>query len=292
MMLQKNLKEEIESQLSKKISKVVLIDEVSSLSGGCINNALKIETTAGIFFLKTNSAKVYPGMFHAEAEGLKLLSCVDNLEIPGVILHEEAAGLSFILLEWIEPGRRQNNFFEEFGKRIAELHKHTHTFFGLSHDNYIGSLRQSNKQTVNGINFFIEQRLIKQLDIAGKAISHSTTMQFDALFKKLPSLIPAEAPALLHGDLWNGNFMMAHNGNPCIFDPAVYYGFREADLAMTKLFGGFDESFYQAYHSQFPLQAGWEHRMDIYNLYPLLVHVNLFGGGYTAQMSSILKRYA
>ena len=293
-MISTELKIEIEIILSTKFSAEIKILNTKPVSGGCINETLKLETNFGNYFLKLNSAEVFPKMFEAEAKGLKLLSDANEITIPSVVYHGEFHQTTFLILEWIESGRRSKNFFEDFGRKLARLHKHPNNFFGLDHDNYIGSLPQSNKQYENGIDFFIEQRLMKQIELAesNNAIDHLTIKQFNHLFKKLPEIIPDEKPALIHGDLWNGNFMTDKNGNACLIDPAVYYGFREADLAMTKLFGGFDFGFYFSYDEEFPLQKDWEERMDIFNLYPLMVHVNLFGGGYLEQVKMILKRFS
>ncbi|MFI5219819.1 MAG: fructosamine kinase family protein [Bacteroidia bacterium] len=284
-MLSKELKIEIENRLS------VTIQNTKPVSGGCINEAQKLETNSGNYFLKINSANAFPGMFEAEAKGLQILSVANEITVPAVIYTGEFQNSSYLILEWIESGRRSKNFFESFGRNLARLHKHKNGFFGLNHDNYIGSLPQLNKQYENGVDFFIEQRLMKQIELAEKnnAINNSVIQQFDNLFKKLAEIIPDEKPALLHGDLWSGNYMTGNNGEACIIDPAVYYGYREADLAMTKLFGGFDAAFYESYNEEFPLQKGWQQRLDIFNLYPLMVHVNLFGGGYLEQVKMILK---
>lgn len=286
-MLSKELKIEIENRLS------VIIQITKPVSGGCINEAQKLETNSGNYFLKINSANTFPGMFGAEAKGLKILSAANEITVPAVIYTGEFQSSSYLILEWIESGRRSKSFFESFGRNLARLHKHTNEFFGLNHDNYIGSLPQSNKQYENGIDFFIEQRLMKQIELAEKnnAINNSAIRQFGNLFKKLAEIIPDEKPSLLHGDLWSGNYMTGKNGEACIIDPAVYYGYREADLAMTKLFGGFDASFYESYNEEFPLQKGWQQRLDIFNLYPLMVHVNLFGGGYLEQVKQVLRKY-
>ena len=291
-MISKDLKEELERQLTKNFSRPVIIQNIKPVSGGCINETMKLETNLKTFFLKVNSAKKFPGMFEAEAKGLQLLASADEIKIPSVVLFGRYSDSSYIILEWIAQGKRRKNFYEDFGAKLARLHKHTNKYFGLDHNNYIGSLPQSNQQYENGIDFFIEQRLLKQIKLAeiNSEINHSTIQQFNHLFNKLPEIIPNEPPALLHGDLWSGNYMTDETGEVCIIDPAVHYGFREADIAMTKLFGGFDSEFYDAYNEDFALEKGWKERLDIFNLYPLMVHVNLFGGGYIEQVKQILRK--
>ena len=161
----------------------------------------------------------------------------------------------------------------------------------MDHDNYIGSLKQSNTYYNDGVEFFINTRLVPQLEKLNSLNNNRFFKKFDVLFNLLNEIIPVYQPSLLHGDLWSGNFLIDHNGHACIIDPAVYYGNREADIAMTKLFGGFPNHFYELYNEEFQLQAGWENRIEIWNLYPLLVHANLFGESYLNQINFILKKY-
>jgi fructosamine-3-kinase len=263
------------------------------MGGGCINHAMKVETTSGFFFLKWNSAKRFPGMFEAEAKGLTLLKEMNAIGIPRVIGTGETGSDSFILLEFIEAGSQVKNFWNDFGTSLANLHRNSSESFGLPYDNYIGSLPQDNSQKKSWTEFFIEERLEKQIAIArnSEAISNSMVQQFNHLYKQLPEIIPEEKPSLIHGDLWNGNFMTGADGKAWLIDPAVYYGHREMDLAMSKLFGGFNGEFYESYDETFPLQKGFDQRADIHNLYPLLVHVNLFGGGYLSEVKNILSRF-
>jgi len=263
-------------------------------SGGCINHGGRIATSGGRCFLKWNDLRKFPGMFYAEARGLSLLGKAEALRVPDVI-HAGAAGdFQFILLEYIAAGARSRNYWRDFGAGLAALHMKSATEFGLDHDNYIGSLPQKNTLTSSWIEFFIEQRLEVQLQIARDEgrLGEGFSKKFEALFNRLSSLLPEEPPALLHGDLWGGNLMTTSEGEPCVIDPAVYYGNREADLAMTQLFGGFDPSYIDRYNEVHSLLPGYEARLDLYNLYPLLVHVNLFGGGYMGQVVSILNRFA
>lgn len=265
----------------------------SFCSGGCINNGGKLETSAGIFFLKWNDSKKFPSMFEAEARGLKLLAGPDVIKIPKVILTREVGSFQFLLLELINEQRKSSTYWKKLGEQLASLHKNSSSHFGLDHNNYIGSLPQTNTLKTNWIDFFIECRLEAQLKRAldTAKIQRDVSQAFQALYKKLPSLLPTEKPSLLHGDLWSGNLITDNKGEPCLIDPAVYFGHREAELAFTKLFGGFSSEFYENYNNNFPLIKGYAQRFDIYNLYPLMVHFNLFGGEYLSQVVSILRRF-
>jgi protein-ribulosamine 3-kinase len=227
-------------------------------------------------------------MFEVESNGLHILSHTKIIRIPKVVLNLEIEGLQFLILEWIENKQASNNFWETLGIQLSQLHKHTQSSFGLDHDNYIGSLAQRNKPEANWIDFFINHRLTPQLELFSDI---SLIKDFEILFYKLPALLPQEKASLLHGDLWSGNLMIDSNGNPCLIDPAVYYGNREIEIAFTRLFGGFNEEFYDSYNNAFALQPGFNDRIDLYNLYPLLVHANLFGGGYVSQVKRVLKKY-
>jgi protein-ribulosamine 3-kinase len=288
------LKEEAEKKLSGHLQVPVVVSGSRPVSGGCINRCFELQTSSGKFFLKYNDAGRFPGMFEAEARGLALLADARSIPVPVVIATGAISGLSFLLLEWIESARRKKNFWTEFGSRLAKLHHGSAELFGLASDNYIGSLPQSNRQHKRWTDFFIGERIEPQIKRAldAGAMTHEDKKKFDRLADRMDELVPGEPPALLHGDLWSGNFMADSSGSALLMDPAVYYGHREADLAMTKLFGGFDPEFYEAYGSAFPLKAGFSERADIHNLYPLLVHVNLFGGGYIEQVRRILGMYS
>lgn len=266
--------------------------EVKSVSGGDINDAYTVTTNQGIFFIKTNGPEV-GDMFQKEALGMQTLRETNVIDVPMVIGHGQQSGSPFLVLEHIQKGAPQPSFWEEFGKSMAELHRHSHHSFGLDHDNFIGRLPQKNTPMDSWIDFFIENRLEVQLGLAiyNGHISHQFAEKFRMLYSALPGILPEERPALIHGDLWSGNFMCNAQGKACIYDPAIYFGHREMELAFTRLFGGFDRQFYEAYHGNFPLEPDFEDRVEIYNLYPLLVHVNLFGPSYLSGIKNTINRH-
>ena len=286
-----------ESILFLALGQTVEVIGTQFLSGGDISTAAQVFSSEGVFFVKWNHAGTsLPGtidMFESEARGLDLLRETDALYIPQVIGYGQQLDKSYLILDYIDPGQPDDHYWETLGQSLAVLHSHTQATFGLNFPNYIGSLHQTNTPTGNGIDFFFEHRLLPQAGMAlYKGLLTKTT--YDALFRlrdRLSDLLPNERPALLHGDLWSGNVMVTEQGHPALIDPAVYYGFREADLAHTRLFGGFDQRFYDAYDEAFPLHDGFDERIAIYNLYPLLVHVNLFGSGYVSGVERVLKRF-
>lgn len=292
-MFSEKLNQRIIRILKEKISDSIRLETHQSVSGGDINEAFKLITTEGDFFIKTNKADQFPQMFEKEAKGLHLLRESGEINVPDVIAYDEADNTAFLLLEIIEPAPMKAGFWDDFGRSLARMHKHSNDYFGLDHDNYIGSLFQSNKKHTDWISFFTEERIEVQIKMARDEglISRGTINRFERLFQRLNEIFPAEPPALLHGDLWNGNYMIGNDGRAYLIDPAVYYGHREMDLGMSKLFGGFNAEFYESYYDEYPLDKGWQNRVDICNLYPLMVHVNLFGGSYVYSVEGILKRF-
>lgn len=292
-MLPGQLEDELCQILSRYRGEAVSMFAPSAVGGGSINHALKIRTTAGHFFLKYNDNGRYPGMFEAEAKGLKLLSAAASMKVPEVIATGISGNTAWLLLEYLETGPEKPYFWEDFGQSLAALHAHSAEKFGLDHDNYIGSLAQSNKSHDSWVSFFTGERLIVQTRLARDAglLDRSQLQAFDRLYIRLDDILPEEPPALLHGDLWSGNYLSGAHGKACLIDPAVYYGHREMDIAMTRLFGGFHFNFYAAYTKSWPLEAGWQARVEICNLYPLLVHLNLFGSGYLGSIQSVLRKF-
>lgn len=272
------------------VSEFEEIHTFQSIGGGCINHAGRIETKEGVFFIKWNNARLYPNMFELEAKGLDLLASSGAIHIPKVISVFEGDTHSCLILEYVEGGQRQANYDEKLGLGLAQLHQNTADFYGLDVDNYMGSLEQYNHLKTDWIEFFTDCRLNPQVKMAFDKglLSTEHIGKFEILFTKLPSILVKEKPALVHGDLWNGNVMINSSGLPCLIDPAVAYAHRETDLAITDLFGGFSQVFYDSYQSVFPTEAGLDERIRVYQLYPLLVHVNLFGGGYISQALQVL----
>jgi len=286
-------KDQVKKKLESVTGKETEILSVSSVGGGSINETFRVETLSGLYFVKINSSSLYPGMFEKEALGLKILEDAGEIPVPEVVAWDETNEEAFLTMKYIPPGTKSTDFWETFAKRLAALHRHTDEMFGLDHNNYIGSLPQSNRRHKSWTDFFREERLEFQVKMARNAgkIGNDTVKRFERFYKKLDEIFPVEPPSLIHGDLWGGNFIVNPGGEAVIIDPAVYYGHREMDLGMSQLFGGFSERFYKAYNHHFPLDKGWQQRLDYCNLYPLMVHVNLFGGGYSASVNSILKKF-
>lgn len=264
---------------------------VKPLSGGCINNTALITTSLGPFFIKWNHHEKYE-MFLVESKGLILLKEHSQFVIPEVLGCGVVGDRSYLVLQFVESAQRDRHYWEIMGRNLAGLHHHTNDFFGLPYDNYIGSLHQNNTMKTDWIDFFIENRLEVQLQLAIDAalITKEYAKEFRTIYLRLKDIFPPARPSLLHGDLWSGNVMIAFDGKPCLIDPATYYGHREIEIAFTRLFGGFDQAFYDSYQEAYPMEAGFDQRVDIYNLYPLLVHLNLFGQSYLNSIDRIVRK--
>ncbi|MEP4094614.1 fructosamine kinase family protein [Reichenbachiella sp.] len=272
-------------------SSIVADIDLTAVGGGCIHSAGVFQFENKKYFIKWNENA--SSMFEAEKNGLTLLSETSSLIVPKVMGRGTTERVDYLCLEYVESGPAEAHFWKIFGELLAQLHQHTSAYFGLDYDNYIGRLAQSNEPAEDWIEFFINRRLMPQLKMAQDKglIRKELVSDFEILFNKLRELIPEEKPALLHGDLWSGNFLIGEIGRPVIFDPAIYYGHREAEIAFTRLFGGFDSEFYHAYIGSYPMQPGHEERVGIFNLYPLLVHLNLFGSAYLQEITRTLGRF-
>jgi len=284
----------LRAALSDRLGLPVQSVELLPIGGGSINQAFRLLVNRHqSFFCKVNDAQRFPYLFEKEKTGLTLLATQDIFRTPGVILCESTGNHQVLVLEWIEPGLKTGSFWQDFGQQLAALHRVSQPAFGWQEDNYMGALPQPNHPSPSWPDFFIQQRLAPQVQrAADRRLLRSTHLQqFETLYKQLPAIFPPVLPALLHGDLWSGNFLCDARHQPVLIDPAVYYGHPAADLAMTTLFGGFDPAFYASYFYHAPQPAHYLLQWDTCNLYPLLVHLNLFGMGYLADIEAILRPY-
>lgn len=281
-----------EGVLFETLGRDVQVNEYRLLQGGNINVTVQVHTGEGKYFIKYNTRN-HEGMFEAEAKGLNLLRDANVTRIPEVYNWGRRDGQDYLILENIEYAKPNLDYWDILGQNLASLHRQTSDSFGLGFNNYIGSLQQNNEPYTDWISFFIEKRLNIQAGLAyyNDLISKELYDKFQDFYKVLPNLLPDEKPSLLHGDLWSGNVITDDKGKPCLIDPAVYYGNREMEMAFTTLFGGFDNRFYEAYHESFPLQPRFDERIPIYNIYPLMVHVNIFGTSYLPPVLRTLNRY-
>ena len=286
------MNEDICTLLEPIFGQKVQIQNASPVAGGSINQTSVLKLSNGEqVFLKQNTRPPVD-FFAVEAKGLKLLAqAVGGPKIPQPLAWKD----SLLILEYIEQSTPGPDFAVHFARSLAKLHKVSQVNFGLDHNNYIGSTLQRNTQTRNGLDFFRYHRLQVQQELARKTrkLPLSIDKRLSKLCNQLENYVntSGEKPALLHGDLWSGNHFANRDQMPCIFDPAAYFGLRETDLAMTELFGRLPQIFYDAYHEVFPLNPGYEERKDIYNLYHLLNHLNLFGDSYIAPVEKVVRRY-
>lgn len=269
------------------------IQSIKHVAGGDINEAARIITGRGAYFVKWNWHPL-PRLFEVEARGLRLLASAHAVRVPEVVavLDDPPA----LILEWIDSRGSKSAASAILGEQLARQQRTLGETYGLDHDNYIGSNPQTNQPAPSWLAFFRDRRLGFQTGLAQRNghLTPERAARLQQLMARLGEWIDesACAPSLLHGDLWGGNFITGPNGEPVLIDPAVYYGDREAELAFTELFGGFDASFYAAYQAAWPLAPGYKERRDLYNLYHLLNHLNLFGEGYGGRVDAILRRYA
>ncbi|MCC6289074.1 MAG: fructosamine kinase family protein [Chitinophagaceae bacterium] len=283
----------LQDRLSGFFSSTTIINNHTPVQGGDINQAFLLETNQGRFLIKINAAMYGLDLFEKEAKGLLQLADAKSLRVPMPLLDGKYHQQLFFVMEYIEQSKPSGNFWEILGEGMAKIHLNSNEHFGFAHNNFIGSLAQSNTVHTTWADFYAHERLIPLARKAHKrgVLESEYVEAIEKIGSSLSSIFPAEKPALLHGDLWSGNFMADEKGNPVIFDPAVYYGNREMDIAMSLLFGGFDDKFYASYHHHYPLQPGWESRIKLCQLYPLLVHLALFGGGYHEKVVEVIQHY-
>ncbi|MFS4415477.1 fructosamine kinase family protein [Maribacter sp. 2307ULW6-5] len=272
----------------------IRVESALPVHGGDISQAFLVKTATERFFCKVNQNPNALAMFQAEKMGLKALAETRTIAVPKVLLCEEWESGGFLLMEYIEPKNGAAKDMELLGHQLAGLHQFSSSdTFGLATNNYIGSLGQSNTPHPDWSVFYVSQRLLPLLKMAqnAKLLSPGDIPTETTLLHTCGELLSGATPSLLHGDFWCGNYLISSKGTPYLIDPAVYFGHYEVDLAMSRLFGGFDASFYGAHSEHFPGTPGERERRDIYQLYYLLVHLNLFGGSYRASCKKILQRY-
>jgi fructosamine-3-kinase len=270
----------------------IRIRNVQPVTGGDISSAYKIETSGKIYFLKLNEASSL-NMFLKEVEALKIIATTNTINTPNVINVGSFENNSYLLMDFIESKTPSNQDMALLGEQLAQLHLKTSDAFGFDTVNFIGTLPQSNKKHNKWVDFYIEERLLPQVETAIKRHLLSPVEVPDTNTMKLKTVVFFKdvKPSLLHGDLWSGNYLIATNGTPYLIDPATYYGHSEVDIAMSLLFGGFSNAFYETYHQIIPRDSYTEARIELYQLYYLLVHLNLFGSSYYNSVKRILNKY-
>jgi len=274
--------------IANRLSQDVL--NISPLQGGDINDTFLIQTPGRQYVLKRNKKTRFPQMFEKEAKGLNKLS-LNGVITPQVIKIFEHDEDQFLILAHIQSEGPQHHFWKNFGQALSNLHLNSQEYFGLEYPNYIGSLVQLNDKKKAWETFFVENRIqpLVQKAFDRQLLDRKHLLWFDGFSTAFPNLVPKEKPALIHGDLWSGNLMCGIGQTPVFIDPAIYYGHREMDIAMTKMFGGFDRTFLDYYNEIFPMEKGWEKRMSIHNLYPNLVHLVLFGKSYLRGIEGVIN---
>jgi len=262
------------------------------IAAGNHNQGIRLASSEGTFFLKLNFDHE-KDILAREAQGLDLLRKSTFLKVPEVYGYGRVEDYNYLLTEFLAGGKKQTNYWENLGIGLAHLHLTQRETFGLESDNFIASLYQKNPDTEDWLDFFIEQRLEPLLGKAyfDRLIPLDFLKKFQEIYPKLEGIFPKEKPSLVHGDLWSGNVIPTDSGEPSLIDPAIYFGHREMDLAFSRLFGGFDRQFYDSYESALPLEPEFESRIGVYNLYPLLVHLNLFGEAYLPGIQKIINRF-
>ncbi|MEJ2678585.1 MAG: fructosamine kinase family protein [Gemmatimonadota bacterium] len=288
----------VEEVLAERTGRPARIAGAARVGGGCVSPVARVETDeSDVFFLKWGAVETSqdapPGMLASEADALDALAAGRHVRVPQVIaVQDTGSGAPWLLLEWLEPGPPGPGTWRSLGAGLASLHRNLADMFGWSRDNFIGPLHQANAASASWAEFWSTRRLEPQLRSAVDAgYLEEERPRFDRLFHDLDDLLGGVTePSLLHGDLWNGNVHIVHDGTPALVDPSVYHGHREVDLAMSELFGGFGRDFYEAYEEAWPVDPAYrERRRAVYQLYYLLVHVNLFGGSYVASVRERLR---
>lgn len=279
------------THLSNFIGETILVQK--PISGGDISNAYFLGTSKNNYFLKINSSNNGLDMFQAEINGLSAINQTKTIKTPKIFKCGNYQQYAYLLMEYIQMKSPSENDFESLGNQLALLHMFSENEFGFNENNFIGSLSQSNRKHKSWTDFYLEERIIPQLQLAlsRNLLSKADIPSHKNMYDICKNFFKNIKPSLLHGDLWGGNYLISSNGTPYLIDPAVYYGHHEMDIAMSKLFGGFGESFYTAYNAHFHFDHLSNTRIELYQLYYLLVHLNLFGTSYFISVKKILSKY-
>lgn len=269
------------------------IKEVRPVSGGDIASAFLLITETDRFFCKLLDRPDGLAMLEAESGGLNAIRACSVIKTPEVIHCANTNSGAILIMEFVESKRPNDSDLALFGRQLAQLHLQEAPYFGWKSDNYIGSLPQSNRKTEHWPEFYVGERLEPQFRAAvdSRLLSYSEVPSATTMLPVLRGLCPETNPSLLHGDLWGGNYLIAKDGCPYLIDPAVYFGHSEVDIAMSRLFGGFGHAFYKSYEDVIPSDADSMDRIKIYQLYYLLVHLNLFGSSYYSSVNAIVKQF-
>jgi len=267
------------------------INQFVAVGGGSINDAFRYSVGNQDFFIKYNNE--VKGIIEKEVDGLKAIADLNAIRTPDIIAFNRIENFEVLVLPFLKQGVKSSNAWHKFGEQLAEMHSHPAPYYGWHQNNFIGSLPQTNSKADTFLEFFINQRLRPQIQLAHQRqyLSAQEVGQFENLFLKLQEILPDTQPSLVHGDLWSGNFMIGEGSTPYLIDPSIHYNFRETDIAFTHLFGGFDSKFYESYNAFYPLAPEFHDRIALYNIYPLLVHLNLFGTGYYSSVMRNLYCY-
>ena len=269
------------------------IESTASILGGDIHEARKLKGKNQHYFLKLNKLPNTLRMFHAEKDGLQVIKMLGAVETPEVIAIGQWESMSYLVLSFVDEGYMDDHFWISFARDLARLHQCSRESFGYEKSNFIGWLVQSNASHPAWDKFYVEERILPQMKMGvDKGLLYKEDINdINALCLKIGEICPNEPPSLIHGDLWQGNFLASQSGSVILIDPAISYSHREMDLAMAKLFGGFSNEFFSAYHEAYPLEPGFEDRIAVYQLYYLMVHLNLFGKSYAPAVRKIISDF-
>ena len=270
------------------------IETIVPIKGGDINDAFRLESFNKKYFLKVNSANNFPQLFKKEARALEAIKKTKTFNVPKVLNVGEAGNdFQYLLLDWIDSSTPTIVNWENLGRNLAKLHQNTNNQFGWTEDNYIAIVLQPNKFADTWSDFYTDNRIMPMMKLLHnkQLITSKQIKSAENLCKQLNDIFPEEKPSLIHGDFWNGNILANKKGEFTVIDPAIYYGHREMDIAIAKLFGGFDDTFFEAYQENFPLAPNCSERLPIAQLFPLLIHAYLYEGYYVKDVQSILKKF-